>query len=62
MLFTVNAGSDTVVMFSIDPEDPVHPRMVSAPVDTQGQFPVSLAYLWNLHMSMSHLSFACTKD
>ncbi|KAF2723931.1 hypothetical protein K431DRAFT_263795 [Polychaeton citri CBS 116435] len=44
LLFTVNAGSNTVVMFKIDHEDPVHPKMVGRPVDTQGEFPMSVTY------------------
>lgn len=44
MLFTLNAGSDTLVMFGIDPEDPWHPKMVGEPISTMGEFPASVAY------------------
>lgn len=43
-LFTVNAGSNTVSMFAIDPESPRHLRLVGKPVDTLGEFPQSVAY------------------
>ncbi|TKA39833.1 hypothetical protein B0A55_13554, partial [Friedmanniomyces simplex] len=36
LLFTVNAGSDTVVMFRIDKEDPCHPKMIGEPASTLG--------------------------
>lgn len=44
MLFTVNAGSNTLVMFRIDPADPYHPMMVGGPIDTMGEFPNSVTY------------------
>ncbi|TEY57669.1 hypothetical protein BOTCAL_0209g00080 [Botryotinia calthae] len=43
-LFTVNTGSKTMAMFSIHPNDFLHPRMVGRPVDTMGEFPVAVAY------------------
>ncbi|THV48729.1 hypothetical protein BGAL_0231g00120 [Botrytis galanthina] len=43
-LFTVNTGSKTLAMFSIDSNDFLHPRMVGRPVDTMGEFPVAVAY------------------
>ncbi|KAF5870635.1 putative 3-carboxymuconate cyclase protein [Botrytis fragariae] len=43
-LFTVNTGSKTLAMFSIDSNDHLHPRMVGRPVDTMGEFPVAVAY------------------
>ncbi|KAF7916685.1 hypothetical protein EAE99_009578 [Botrytis elliptica] len=43
-LFTVNTGSNTLAMFSIDSNDFLHPRMVGRPVDTMGEFPVAVAY------------------
>jgi hypothetical protein len=44
LLFTVNAGSNTISLFTIPPEDPYHPRLVGSPVDTLGQFPISVTY------------------
>ncbi|KAF3929296.1 hypothetical protein AA313_de0207866 [Arthrobotrys entomopaga] len=43
-LFTVNAGSNTVSMFSIDPKDPLNLTQVGKPVTSHGDLPVSLAY------------------
>ncbi|KAF7945578.1 hypothetical protein EAE96_010345 [Botrytis aclada] len=43
-LFTVNTGSNTLAMFSIDSNHFLHPRMVGRPVDTMGEFPVAVAY------------------
>ncbi|KAK0301663.1 hypothetical protein LTR82_018182 [Friedmanniomyces endolithicus] len=43
-IFAVNAGSNTVSMFSIAPEDPRHPQLVGKPVGTLGQFPISVDY------------------
>ncbi|KAK5689866.1 hypothetical protein LTR97_012626 [Elasticomyces elasticus] len=34
LLFTVNAGSNTVSLFVIDPADASHPRLIGTPVDT----------------------------
>ncbi|KAF8520248.1 hypothetical protein BU17DRAFT_65590 [Hysterangium stoloniferum] len=42
-VFTVNPGSNTIAMFSIDPEDPTNLQMVGQPVSTGGEFPVSVA-------------------
>nr|POE82747.1 hypothetical protein CFP56_68151 [Quercus suber] len=44
LLFTLNAGSNTVVMFAIDPKNPCHPTMVGEPASTHGDFPMSVAY------------------
>ncbi|TGO45048.1 hypothetical protein BCON_0430g00050 [Botryotinia convoluta] len=41
---TVNTGSKTLAMFSIDSNDFLHPRMAGRPVDTVGEFPVAVAY------------------
>lgn len=49
MLFTINAGSNTVVMFRIDPEDPTHLTMVGSPASTMGEVPVSVDYSDELH-------------
>ncbi|ESZ91748.1 hypothetical protein SBOR_7855 [Sclerotinia borealis F-4128] len=51
-LFTVNTGSNTVAMFSIDPNNPLHPRMIGNPVNTMGEFPAAVAY-------SSKLKIAC---
>ncbi|KAG8896713.1 hypothetical protein FRB99_008692 [Tulasnella sp. 403] len=42
-LFTVNAGSNTAVMFAINPAAPIELAMVGQPVPTGGEFPVSIA-------------------
>jgi len=42
-LFLVNAGSNTVSMFFINPVNPLDIRMVGKPVSSGGEFPVSLA-------------------
>ena len=49
-LFAVNAGSNSVSMFAIDPFNPLHPTLVGKPADTLGEFPVSLAYSSSLSM------------
>lgn len=41
-LVAVNAGSNTITMFNIDPTDPTKLTMVGSPVDTLGEFPVSV--------------------
>ncbi|KAF3930542.1 hypothetical protein ABW19_dt0202660 [Dactylella cylindrospora] len=43
-LFTVNAGSNSVTMFSINPDSPSDITKVGEPADTIGDFPVALAY------------------
>ncbi|KAF8535692.1 hypothetical protein BDD12DRAFT_892068 [Trichophaea hybrida] len=43
-LFVVNAGSNSLSMFSIDTANPTYLTLVGEPVDTQGEFPVSVAY------------------
>ncbi|KAF8573940.1 hypothetical protein K439DRAFT_1411821 [Ramaria rubella] len=42
-VFTVNAGSNTAVMFAIDKREPSTLRMVGYPVGTGGDFPMSVA-------------------
>ena len=37
-------------MFMIEPNDPLRPMLVGKPVDTLGEFPVSLAYSSSLSM------------
>ncbi|KAI6859201.1 hypothetical protein KC338_g7384 [Hortaea werneckii] len=49
MMFTINAGSNTVVMFNIDPQDPTNLKMVGSPADTMGEVPVSVDYSDELH-------------
>ncbi|KAI4194093.1 MAG: hypothetical protein LQ350_007982 [Teloschistes chrysophthalmus] len=43
-LFTTNAGDNTLSMFLINPNDPLHPQLVGKPTPTLGQTPVSVAY------------------
>jgi 6-phosphogluconolactonase (cycloisomerase 2 family) len=40
---TVNAGSNTLSVFNIDPKDPTNLEMIGKPVGSGGEFPVSLA-------------------
>ncbi|WPH00747.1 Hypothetical protein R9X50_00357700 [Acrodontium crateriforme] len=44
MMFTINPGSSTIVMFRINPSDPYHPTMVGSPASTIGEFPMSVTY------------------
>lgn len=57
MLFTVNAGSDTVSMFSIDPQSPMEPKLVGSPVSTLGDFPISVDYSPQLHKGRNSVTF-----
>jgi hypothetical protein len=41
---TLQAGSNTVSMFSIDPADPININMIGKPMPSGGEFPVSLAF------------------
>jgi len=41
-LFLVNPGSNTVSMFYIDPANPLNVKMVGKPVNSGGEFPVSV--------------------
>lgn len=50
-LFTVNAGSNTLSFFTIDPKDPLYPRLVGQPVDTEGDFPTSVDYSPQLNLA-----------
>lgn len=50
-LVAVNAGSNTVSMFNIDLADPTKLTMVGTPVDTLGEFPVSVALSATLNMA-----------
>ncbi|KAJ7104151.1 hypothetical protein B0H15DRAFT_808771 [Mycena belliarum] len=40
---TVNAGSNTLSVFNIDPKNPTNLKMIGKPVGSGGEFPVSLA-------------------
>ncbi|KAK6531307.1 hypothetical protein TWF281_008119 [Arthrobotrys megalospora] len=44
LLFTVNAGSNTITMFCVDPKDPLKLTRVGKPITSHGDLPVSLAY------------------
>lgn len=57
MLFTVNSGSNEVVMFHIDPRDPSHLTMVGSPASTMGEVPVSVDYSHELRTGMLSQSF-----
>jgi hypothetical protein len=43
ILVTVNPGSNTVSMFSINPTNPANLKMVGSPANSGGQFPMSVA-------------------
>jgi hypothetical protein len=43
-LFTVNPGTHTVSMFTIDPYHPTRLTLIGTPADTLGEFPISVAY------------------
>ncbi|MCJ1284367.1 hypothetical protein MMC26_003698 [Xylographa opegraphella] len=49
-LFTVNPGSNTVSMFSINVDNPTNLTMVGQPASTLGEFPMSVAYSPTLKM------------
>ncbi|KAI0704607.1 hypothetical protein C8Q76DRAFT_697176 [Earliella scabrosa] len=44
VLATVNAGSNTVTLFSIDPSSPTNIQRIGNPISSEGEFPVSLAF------------------
>jgi len=44
MVATVNAGSNSVSVFSMDPQDPAQLTMIGQPVSSGGEFPMSLAF------------------
>lgn len=50
-LFTVNAGSNTASMFSIDPQDPCALHLVGEPSATAGKFPISVDYSPQLRLA-----------
>jgi len=41
-IFIANAGSNTVSMFNIDPNDPTNPTPAGFPISSGGEFPVSI--------------------
>jgi hypothetical protein len=43
-LFTVNTGSNTVSMFEINNQDPTKLKLIGQPADTNGEFPVAVAF------------------
>ncbi|KAK6359223.1 hypothetical protein TWF696_000387 [Orbilia brochopaga] len=51
MLFTTNAGSNTISMFRIDPRNPTCLTLVGEPACTLGEFPVAIAYSRRLRMA-----------
>lgn len=55
LLAAVNAGSNTLSLFSIDPRNPTQLKMVGEPVDTLGDFPVTVAL-------SAPLSLACVAN
>ncbi|KAI0354605.1 hypothetical protein OH77DRAFT_1425666 [Trametes cingulata] len=44
VLATVNPGSNTVSLFSIDPDTPTNIQPIGGPVSSEGEFPMSLAF------------------
>lgn len=52
MLFAVNAGSDTLSMFVIDPQSPMEPKLVGSPANTLGNWPMSVDYSPQLRKGM----------
>ncbi|KAJ8489507.1 hypothetical protein ONZ45_g13562 [Pleurotus djamor] len=44
LLAAVNPGSNTISLFSINPNDPTDLRMIGKPTSSGGEFPVSLAF------------------
>jgi len=50
-LIAVNPGSNTITMFSIDSKDPTKLTMVGKPVNTLGEFPVSVTISTTLHQA-----------
>lgn len=54
-LFTVNAGSNTLSMFAIDPRNPQHLTLVGEPASTLGDFPMSVAYSEKINTGMFYI-------
>ncbi|KAL7907504.1 hypothetical protein GGI35DRAFT_470703 [Trichoderma velutinum] len=57
-LFVVNAGSNTLSMFEIDPSNPQHLTLVGKPAGTLGDFPISVTYSEKLNIVMLTL-YSC---
>jgi hypothetical protein len=50
-LFAVNAGSNSLSMFKINELEPTELRLVGMPVDTQGDFPVAVAFSSKMNLA-----------
>ena len=50
-MVAVNPGSNTVSMFSIDPNDPTKLTMIGQPADTLGEFPLSVSLSTTLNQA-----------
>ncbi|KAK5720278.1 hypothetical protein LTR15_007551 [Elasticomyces elasticus] len=59
LLFTVNAGSNTASLFVIDPADAARPRLIGTPVDTLGEFPISVTHRYRLVLIETNAAAAC---
>lgn len=57
-LFSVNAGSNTLSMFTIDPTNAQKLTLVGKPANTLGEFPVSVAYSAKLNTGTSKIRTA----
>ncbi|KAI0756372.1 hypothetical protein C8Q80DRAFT_26133 [Daedaleopsis nitida] len=44
VLAAVNAGSNSITLFAIDPADPTNLQQIGNPASSEGEFPVSLAF------------------
>ncbi|MCJ1310995.1 hypothetical protein MMC25_004665 [Agyrium rufum] len=42
-LYAVNSGSNTITRFAINPQDPTDLKVIGSPVNSHGDFPVSIA-------------------
>jgi 6-phosphogluconolactonase (cycloisomerase 2 family)/LysM repeat protein len=50
-VFVVNAGSNSLSMFKINTAKPTDVRLVGMPVNTQGEFPVAVAFSKKMNMA-----------
>ncbi|PMD50006.1 uncharacterized protein K444DRAFT_505672, partial [Hyaloscypha bicolor E] len=50
-LFNINAGSNTVSLFGINPSNPLHPYLIGEPAPSLGHIPVSVTYSQELNMA-----------
>ena len=57
MLLAVNAGSNTISMFRINPDAPWELTTIAPPIDSQGDFPNSITYSEALNMGKSIMAF-----